>query len=365
MRRGVVVAAVLLAALPGCLAARLLETPWPEPSEPHAVVTRDGWTLEVHRVRPPGTPRGRPVVVMHGIVANGRNMDLDERHSIARWLAARGRDVWVPSLRGTSGPERLAVLDARATYDFDTYVTEDVVAIVEHVRRVTGAAEVDWVGHSMGGMLAYAHLARGGSFGRLVTLGSPVRLRWGGRLEALAKTFSGLAAFGGWLPMRPFVEGTVPAQLVFDTPMDNFLTSPENVDGDTWRRFLAVGVNEIPGPLLEQMAGWLQRDRFDSRDHAIDYLDALARVTVPTLVVAGRIDGIAPPWAVRPAFDRLAGEKAWLVAGEANGMRADYNHMDLVLGKRAPREIFPVVLRFLERGDPVSDAGSDRPDGVH
>ncbi len=340
--------------LSSCVVAKLYETPWPEPVERVSVVTSDGWHLDLRHIAPlPGAAqRARPVVLMHGVVTNGRNCDLDETHSLARFLAARGFDVWVPSLRGTGASEHRSLFGPAAKeVDFDAYVEGDVPAILAAVRRATGSAQVDWVGHSMGGMLLYAHLARGGTeIGRAVTLGSPVRLALTGGFEALVKRVSPAAGLSSLVPLAAVTKSTLPLQGAFDGPVERLLVNRENVRPEVWRRFLAVGVDDVPDALGLQFTRWMTSQQFDSRDGSVDYLAGLDRSDVPLMVVAGKVDGIAPPWAVRPAFDRATvREKRWMVLGEGNGQHADYNHMDMLLGERAASDVWPAIAGFLEQ----------------
>jgi pimeloyl-ACP methyl ester carboxylesterase len=352
--RACVAAALLALGGAGCAVNRAMYgTEWPQPVETHRVKTSDGWELDLkHIAAAPGGAKGLPVLVVHGIVTNGRNCDLDEEHSIARTLAARGFDVWVPSLRGVGESEhRPQPMGAGPDgYDFDAYARRDLPALVEYVRARTGR-ELRYVGHSMGGMLLYAYLSAGGTgIARAVTLGSPSRLHWTGELESLVKDFAFLAGLTGWAPLRSMSEATIPLHGAVDGPIERLLINPENTRPDVWQKLIAVGVDDLPGSLVEQFARWAEKDRIDSQDGSLDYIAGLEKVQVPMMVVAGKIDGIAPPWVVRPAFERLgAAEKRWLVVGEANGARADYNHMDLLVGDRASVEVFEPVARFLAR----------------
>lgn len=358
VRRALVAAALLVAAMPmpSCVMAHLYASDWPQPSEAHRVVTEDGWELDLRRVPASGpVRRERPVVLLHGIVTNGRNMDLDEEHSLARHLARDGFDVWVPSLRGVGHSEKGGLFaDKRADYGFDEYAALDLPAILRAVREKTGAAQVDYVGHSMGGLVLYAYLSSGGDgIGRAVTLGSPALLRWSGRLEELVRWASPAAGIAGYAPIRAVSHATLPLQGEVETLVELMLWTPGMTDPDVWRRFVAVGTDDVPPLLLEQFAGWIARGAFDSRDGSIDYLEGLRNVRVPMLVVAGKLDGIAPPWSVRPAYERLASEeKRFIVIGEANGMSADYNHMDMLLGERAAEDVFSRVSAFLAGSTP-------------
>lgn len=339
----VVLVALLL--LQGCVLSSIWRTTWPDPVEVHRVKTADGWELDVRRVAPSvAVHKPRPVILVHGIVTNGRNFDLDERTSLARALSGRGFDVWIASLRGAGASEQRP-----DDFTFDDHAAYDAPAIVSYVCSQTGHRNVDWVGHSMGGMVLYAYLARGGTgIERAVTLGSPVKFAWTGRLEQL------VGSVGTWaslmrLPVVASAHSTLPIHGEWDGPAELLLMSRELTDAVTWRRFLAVGLDDPPRGLMSQFAGWAARGRFDSLDGETDYLEGLGRVEVPMLVVAGKIDGIAPPWNVRPAFDRLAAqEKRWLVLGEANGMRGDYNHMDMLLSEHAQKDLYPRIAAWLE-----------------
>src|SRR5207248_2947779 len=136
-------------------------------------------------------PTGRPVLLCHGISANARNMDLDVDHSMARWFASHGRDAWTVSLRGTGDSDGIDADKGRAVFDFDTLWQQDLAAAIAYVREASHRDSIDYVGHSMGGMLFYAYLAEGGSgVNAFVTLGSPTRMNWGGMLDPLIGSVS-------------------------------------------------------------------------------------------------------------------------------------------------------------------------------
>ena len=62
--------------------------------------TDDGCTIVLRRLpRPDVDIVGPPVLMVHGLSANHRNNDLVPDHSLARHLRARGRDVWLVTLR--------------------------------------------------------------------------------------------------------------------------------------------------------------------------------------------------------------------------------------------------------------------------
>ena len=346
-------AALVAAALAAGCAGSLVE-PLPREAELHRARTPDGWELTLVRYRARPEAAGRPVLLCHGISANGRNMDLDGRHSLARWLSAHGREVWVVSLRlggrylgGGGGTSPLP----RPGYDLDALVDQDLPTAVAHVRRVSGAPLIDFVGHSLGGIVFYGYLGHGGEgIGAGVTMGSPLRLDLGGPADAALSQVAGLLDASWTIPVKvPSWLGIPLEGLVPGSPTELLLYNPENTPPSTIQRLMAMGTEDVSAGLLQQLAGMMRNGELRSGDGTRDYRQALAGVRTPVLVVAGKRDRLATVPAVRAGYDALGGPREWRVVGVENGARADYGHMDLVLGERAKEEVWPAVLDFLDR----------------
>lgn len=330
------------------LAARVLHLP-EFFDEVHPVTTPDGATITLCRLRPRGQPSlTPPVILCHGLAMNRRAFALLPDRSFAWALAHSGHDVWVLELRGAS---EAPVPRAMRLASFDTYATIDVPFAIEQVCTITGALEVDWVGFSMGGMLAYAHLGALGGRGirRLVTLGAPVH-------------FDGLPIARG-VGLVPLLFA--PARILTRTPFRflALLAAPliwsgvphafsQGLRGDHYdtavlRRVLANTLADVPMGVSLQFARWIREGRFDSNDHAHDYLAGLARITVPTRIIAGSRDRLALPEAVHEALRRIPAAVSYHVIGKETGATQDYDHLDLILGDRALDEVFPHVRDWL------------------
>ncbi|MGQ0508467.1 MAG: alpha/beta fold hydrolase [Myxococcaceae bacterium] len=342
----------LLSALSGC--AHLWSDPLPKTATPHRAKTDDGWELALVRYKPPnGVVTGRPVLLCHGISANGRNLDLDDAHSLARWLAAHGREAWTLSLRGTGDSDGADEKKGRAGgWTFDTFWQHDLPAAIGYVKQQTGAESLDYVGHSMGGMLAYAYLSQGGEgLNAAATLGSPTRLDWNGTMDGF---MGGLlnTAIGrkGTVPVLALAHATIGLQgELLNTPVDLLLYNPKNVSAPTFKRLVAVGLADIPGALGMQLMDFVRDGSFGSADGKRNYRQDMGKIQRPVLVVAGKGDRLATTPAVKDGFRALGGPKEWFLVGEVNGAVADYGHMDLVIGDRASTEVWPKVLDFFER----------------
>ncbi len=341
-------ALLALFVLGGCVK----NVPLPALAERHRPTTDDGWEISMVRYRAVGTPTGRPVLLCHGISANDRNMDLDERHSLARWIAAHGREAWTVSLRGTGDSDRPNAKEGRAEdFTFDEYWKQDLPAAIHEIQRTTGFDDVDYIGHSMGGMVVYAYLAEGGTgLNAAATLGSPTTLAIGLRTSALlgtlapvlSPTFSIPSGLGAFIlsPLTGFID---------DGPVELLLYNRSNTPHEVWGRLLAYGTADIAGGVAHQLALMASTGEFKSVDGAIDFKHDMATVKTPVLVVAARLDRTAPVPAVKDGYRALGGAKEWLLVSEANHAKAEYGHMDLVLGDRAGDEVWSKVLEFFDR----------------
>ncbi len=335
--------------LSGC--ASLQWIPLPQNAESHRVRTADAWEIAVVRYRPKGPPTGRPVLLIHGIAANARNLDLDEEHSLARWFASQGRETWNVSLRGTGDSDEANGGDRPSSYDFDAFWKFDLPAVIDFVKKETGVDAVDCVGHSMGGMVLYAYLSQGGQgVHAAATLGSPTRLDWGTNTEAMISTGSKLIPAGWALWTAVGAHAVVGLQgLVAEDPFERLFYVPGNTSIRTWKRLIAYGTADISSGVATQFISLVVKGTFGSVDGQLDYRRDLARVTIPVLVVAARLDRLALTPSVYDGYRALGGQKQWLLISRAQGAVAEYGHMDLVLGDRASTEVWTPVLQFFNR----------------
>lgn len=337
--------ALLLLSLTGC--AHVYGQDLPPEAQRHRAKTDDGIEIELTRYLAVGDVKGAPVLLCHGISANARNMDLDERLSMARWFASQGREAWTMSLRGAGTSDT-----PLGTTSFDDYWRHDLPAAIEYVQKISGAPSLDYVGHSMGGMVMYAYLSQGGQgIEAVATLGSPTRIDFGSSVESLMTNFgvrivspTGAvpSAFGAWL--------TAPLQGVMnDGPFQRLFYNPQSTEPDAFRRLMIYGTADVAGGTALQLASMMKTGAFASTDKTIDYRADMAKISTPVLVVAARLDRIAMTPAVKDGYRALGGPKEWLLITRANGTRGEYGHMDLVIGERAAGEVWSKVLNFFDR----------------
>lgn len=324
----------------------------------------DGLPYTLLRLPPPAAPReAPPVLLVHGIAANHRNIDAEADISLARYLAAEGRDVWLLALR--SGDARLRWRERRRA-DFRSMLEHDLPEAVEFVLAQTKAPALDYVGFSMGGILLYGALGRSLEPERLrkvVTIGSPARV---------APPLAGLRRLRRVVPrallrvsgLRLGARMLAFAAEWFDTPIHRQIYNPANVARGVAQRAMVNMIHDIPPPLSADFASWALADGV-VRVGEEDVLAHVGELELPARFFAGVADPIAPPASVRAAYEawgakREQVDKQLVLMGRAHGCEQDYGHGDLAIGERAARELFVRVAEFLgsptERAEPLARA---------
>jgi polyhydroxyalkanoate synthase subunit PhaC len=290
-----------------------------------------------------------PVLLVHGIAANHRNQDLHPDFSLARYLAATGRDVWLLTLR--SGLQKKTIRELFRVR-FQAMVTYDLPLGVQTVLERTGSKSLDYIGFSMGGMLMYAAAGRTvpvEQMRRVVIIGSPGKVIppfWMPKILRWAPL---------WLiPVLPLGMGAKLAAFGSEwlaTPLHRLVVNPDNVSKGITKQALVDIIEDIPGALAFDFSRWMFSDGHLRLEQKL-VLDGLHQITVPCMFFAGAGDKIAPVEAVREAYNAwgrtdASTNKQFVVMGKSHGSSADYGHGDLAVGSKAPEELFPQVAEFL------------------
>lgn len=318
------------------------------PDEVCYTTTEDGWRIGIARYRPSGTRRATPVLLVHGIASNGLNFDLTDQLSLALTLCRAGFDTWVLDLRGRGNSVRPRLFSGlRYDWSFDEYAEKDLPAAVKEVLRATGASRLHLCGFSVGALACYAYLSgskRDAAVASLVSLAGPTSFKRLGKFLS-ARLIRNLR----WLRHRWLMRILAPGSGFLHPSPLQLIYNPENTDRVTQRRAMVNAVANFARNELLQYADWIRHDAFRSIDHRRDYRAELGRIEVPVLFLAGARDPFAAPDAVKETVDACTGapQKEFKICSRAQGMRVNYGHFDLLLGRDAPEEVYPLVEAWL------------------
>ncbi len=304
----------------------------------------DGVELHLRRVRSPRLgSKGPTVMLLHGLGANHRGFHFPER-SLARWLADRGCDVWLPELRGHG---RSAV----DSYDWclDEYLEMDLPAILAAIQKYGATDEIFWVGHSMGGILLMCYGA--------LRPEAPIA---GGVAVASALDYGvGETGFADLLPLRRLLEPLVAipyGSLVHLLApvmgggklamLENFNVWPSNVEPRMVKKLHACCFHSIPTSLLVHLASTFEPEGLCVCS-GTRICDEAPKVSFPLRFIAGSRDAQVAVEAIEHSADMIGDNTEVVVCGADHGCVDHYGHWDLLIGRRARQEVWPKIGDFI------------------
>jgi pimeloyl-ACP methyl ester carboxylesterase len=337
-----------------------------QPCGDEYVLTRDDWILGVRHYRPSHPdPHKLPVVLSHGLGLNATFWTITDNH-LPNQLTEAGYEVFVYDCRssGRSTPRKYARINSflrntpfpergERTWTTDDQAYYDVPAILEYVRKRTGHHQVNWIGHSLGGMLMFPFLEDHSERHRIanfVGMGSTAVVFPSPDAREMANANTGLRALlqvaSTSRLARPMRFGRPPG-LAY---IDRFYYTRSNVDNLTVDRFYGYTLEDPGAAALKQLQPYLVEGRFLSADGKTDYSANLDKIVTPTLFVAGEGDVMADIPSKSWTFDQIRStDKTFLKFGRNQGHELDYGHCDLVWARSAPYEIFPEIIKWLDQ----------------
>jgi cholesterol oxidase len=323
--------------------------------------TDDGTTLKLTRYK---AGKKGPVVLSPGFGTSTLAYTIDTVDAnLPEVLGAAGYDVWLFDYRAS--PE---LASARTQFTLDDIAKQDYPAAIAKVREVTGAPNVQVMAHCIGSMTFLMAMLAGlqgirSAISSALTLYpiSPIANRIRAGLDL------------GQLLVAAHVETLTTdfdRSRAFDVLIDNILKlfpSKEQCDSAVCRRILGIygdvykhaQLNDATHRAIHEMFGVANVRTFNHislivrTGHPVDkdggdtYMNHLDRLAIPITFLHGKLNNLFLPEGSLNTLKTLA------YANDAKLYQrfefADYAHMDCFIGKTASTDVFPTIVRELDR----------------
>lgn len=327
-------------------------------SDRHWAVTETKFELTAKRFRLSRNVRyPRPVILIHGLLVDSRFLDFG-RASLAEYLAEAGFDVWNLSLRGT-GRSLNPLGWGNKPWTLDDILRDDLPAVIEYVRETTGSAEVFVVGYELGGALAFAHAGTAHDHGVAGIVGIAAPMSFDSRAQDWLDILLRLDRQPVLRNALLYWNSSGLSRLLFLVPgFEDSLYNPRNITPEVKKELLETLLVPVNPGVLEQLVTTMDKDEFVSADGASSYRDTLSGIHIPVLLIGGAADPIAPPEALKKVYSELASkDRDLMIFWSDPDEDIRYGHLDLILGKNARTDVFPLIRKWLETrtGDPGAE----------
>lgn len=328
--------------------------------ETHWTITNDLRKVNMYRYTNSHSTKQTPIILIPGWTENHLIFDQSEQiedRSIAKYLANDHRDVWVIDLRthdidGDPGTSIENEELMNKYWDFDqTYVKKDLVSAIKYIKWKTEKDSFVLGGHSMGGSLtiAYAEMIGQDNLAGIMTIASP------GKPMPIPPTFQLMRNL--YCNEDGHVKLLAPRNFdpnnsdLIKLMLADMASYDEGLATEWWLNWNYMGtLNDEPAGVCADLwwgldsnlhEHWMDPDGYDYTTHMSD-------ITVPFLGVCGIQDEMVPLEQATSFFDdNLLG------SADATSLVFDgYGHIDLLIGKNAPTEVFPEISDWLNNRFP-------------
>ncbi|HDZ57113.1 MAG TPA: alpha/beta fold hydrolase [Pseudomonas xinjiangensis] len=285
---------------------------------------QDDLSLHVRRFR---AEAGGPAVLMvHGLVEDGRIFYSHSGKGLAPYLAEAGYDVFVVDLRGHG--ESVPALMPGMQVTQHQIITEDLPALFALMEQEHPGERFYGFSHSWGGVLLACALIR--------------HPEW---IERVA----GLVHFGC---KRVIHQRSLRKRIMIDLLWNRAAPLVGRAKGLIPARSLGIGSMDISCALHRDNVVWMGSSEWRDLEDGFDYALALDALAWPAgMYLAGGNDPYLGHFEDVKAFAQELGEHdaQMVLLKKGTGCSRNYGHIDLLTHPQAVVDHFPMVLSWLEQ----------------
>ncbi len=284
-------------------------------------------------------------------------------------------------------------------YSIDHFVLLDTPAALNFVLKKTGRPQVIWIAHSIGALMQYALLetSEATKIKAAVSIGGIGFIMPGTDYQSLfAEIFYGIGTF-----LAPILPSNLPLPLkwalnkflgndplkwagvsyALTTAAGKLFWNSENMNANLVYQFLKYCLPDTTTNCFKQFMEWAKTGECKLKGVTVstaiagsyetgpgnpaippqpgtggkmvigkdlNITQGLSKIQTPCLVLAGAADLMCSPGSSQEVFKRLGtAQKKYHECSVKNGCGMDFGHIDLCMGKKARKEVYPHITDWL------------------
>ncbi len=267
-----------------------------------------------------------PVLMIHGMVEDGRIFYHKSGKGFGSYLAKNGYQVYVADLRGIG--QSTPKIGKNSSHGQTETIVNDIPALISYVQKHSGCEQIHIIAHSWGGVNVNACLLRFPKISEQVVsavfFGSKRRIRVK-NLERLFKVDFFWNRLGLFIGKH---KGFFPAKA------------------------LKVGSENETNKTHRQCVNWVKHNTWVDSDDGFNYGVATHNANLPaTFYIAAINDhSLGHQSDVKLFMQESAGKHShYQLLAKQNGNKCDYGHLDMLTAPEAIHDHFPHVLKWMHQ----------------
>lgn len=287
--------------------------------------TTDSHQLHVMNISQPGQS-GHAVLMIHGMVEDGRIFYHKSGKGLACYLAKQGFDVYVADLRGIglSTPK----IGPDSEHGQTETIRDDIPAIIKFVIEQSGQKQIHLAAHSWGGVNANSAMLRAPDLIPLIASS----VYFGSKRTVRARTF----------------DRYLKVELVWNRLA--FLMSGRN--GYLPATKFGIGSENETKRTHRQCVRWVKYKDWKDSEDGFDYASAAKNITLPPTFyyAAIRDTSLGHRYDVKNFIKESGDHKVkYHLLAKSHGNQVDYDHINMLTAPECAEDHFPSVAQWYKQ----------------
>ena len=278
-------------------------------------------------VSPAKVSQAEPILMIHGMVEDGRIFYHKSGKGLASYLAKQGYQVFVADLRGVG--KSTPAINENSHHGQSETVQHDIPAIIEFIKEKCAHQQLHLVAHSWGGVYLNACLLR---------------------YPEIAKTIKSAAYFGSKRRIR---VRNLSRLFMIELMWKRVGLLISHAKGYFPAIALKAGSQNESKKTHQQCVDWIRQDHWIDSDYNFDYHQAAKNHHLPPILYFAAINDscLGHRDDVKLFIDECSSTNyKYQLLSKANGNTIDYGHLDMLTAKEAYDDHFPDVIEWFKQG---------------